>query len=92
MNYLKEKKKKVIGLTRDELGEKIVTKCVELRAKTNSYLIDKNNEYKKAKGTKMYVIKRKIKFENHENCLETAQFENKISYLGKKINIVLKKS
>ena len=29
------------------------------------------------------VIKRKLKLENYKNCLELAQFENKINYLEK---------
>ena len=38
---------------------------------------------KEIKGTKKCVIKRKLKFENYENCLEANQFENKINYLEK---------
>ena len=60
----KGKNKKVIGLMKAELGGKIMTKFVGLRAKTYSYLIDDSNEDKKAKGTKNCVIKRKLKFEN----------------------------
>ena len=45
----------------DELGEKIMIKFVELRAKTYSYLIDDGSEDKKAKCTKWCVIKRKLK-------------------------------
>ena len=55
----KGKNKKVIGLMKDELGRKIMTKFVGLRAKTYSYLIDDGSEDKKAKGTKECVIKRK---------------------------------
>ena len=29
------------------------------------------------------MIKRKFKFENYKNCLEAAEFENKINYLEK---------
>ena len=36
----KGKIKKLIGLMKDELGEKIMTKFVELKAKTYSYLMD----------------------------------------------------
>ena len=44
----------------DELGKKIMTKFVGLRAKTYSYLIDDSSEDKKAKGTKKCIIKRKL--------------------------------
>ena len=62
---------------------KIMTKYVELQAKTYRYLIENSSEDKKAK----------FKFENHKNCLEATQHENKIQHL-KKIKftqIVLKK-
>ena len=60
-----------------------MTKSVGLRGKTYSYLIDDGSEDKIAKGTKICVIKRKIKFENYTNCLEASQLENKIKYLEK---------
>ena len=69
---------------KNELGGKIMTKFVGLIAKSYSYLIDDDNEDKKAKGTKRCVIKRKLKFENYKNCLEATQLENKINYLEKK--------
>ena len=59
---LKGKNKQVIGLMKNELSGKIMTKFVGLRAKTYSYLID-GSEDKKAKGAKKYVIKRKTKLE-----------------------------
>ena len=43
----KGKNKKVIGSMKDELGRKIMTKLVGLRAKTYSYLIDDSSEDKK---------------------------------------------
>ena len=55
---------------KDELGGRIIAQFVGLRAKTYSYLIDDGSEDKKAKGTKMRVIKRKILFQNYKNCLE----------------------
>ena len=61
--------KKVIGLMKDELGEKIITEFVTLRPKTYSYLTDDDKEDKKAKGTKKCVIKRMIKFDDYKNCL-----------------------
>ena len=48
---LTRKNKKVIGLMKDELGGKIMTKFVALRPKTYSYLTDDCEEDKKAKGT-----------------------------------------
>ena len=74
---------KVIGLMKDELGGKIMIKVVGLRGKTYNYLLDDGSENKKAKGTKKYVIKRKLKFEYYKNCLEATQIENKINYLEK---------
>ena len=59
-------------------------KFVGLRAKTYTYLRDHSIEDKKAKGTKKGVIKRKLKFENYENCLEATQFEDKLHHLEKK--------
>ena len=47
----KGKNEKVTGLMKDELGGKIMTKFVGLRAKTYSHLIDDGNEDKKAKDT-----------------------------------------
>ena len=62
----KGKYKKVIGLMKDELGEKLMTKFVGLKVKTYSYLIDDGSDDKKAKRTKKCVIKRKLKFENYK--------------------------
>ena len=69
---------------KDELGGKIMTKFVGLRAKIYSYLIDDGSEDKKAKSIKKCVIKRKLKFENYKNCLEATQLDNKIKILEKK--------
>ena len=54
------KMKKVIGLMKDELSGKIMTKFVGLRAKTCSCLIDDGSENKKAKGTKKCFIKKNL--------------------------------
>ena len=48
--------KQVIGLMKDELGEKIMTEFVALRPKTYSYLRDDCEEDRKAKGIKKCVI------------------------------------
>ena len=65
----KGKNKNFIGLMKDELGGKIKTKFVGLRAKTYNYLIDDGSEDKKAKKKKRCVIKRKLKFVNYKKCL-----------------------
>ena len=48
----KEKDKKVIGLMKVKLGQKIMTEFTALRPKIYSYLIDGRDEDQKAKGTK----------------------------------------
>ena len=58
--YKKEKSKNVIGLMRDELGGKIMKEFVGLKTKTQSYLIDDNDDRKQAKGTTNCVIIRKL--------------------------------
>ena len=63
------KNKRVIGLMKDELGGKIIMEFIALRPKTYSYLTDDCKEDKKAKGTKICVIKRMIKFNDYKNCL-----------------------
>ena len=63
------KNKKVIGLMKDELGEKIITEFVTLRPKTYSFLTDDGKEDKKAKGTKKCIIKKMIKFNDYKKCL-----------------------
>ena len=55
----KGKNEKVIGLIKDELGDKIATKFVRLRAKTYSYLIDDGSEDKKNKRHKKVCHKKK---------------------------------
>ena len=60
----KTKIKKIIGLMKDELGGKIMTELVGLRAKTYRYLLDDDSEDKKAKGTKICVINRKPKLKS----------------------------
>ena len=84
----KGKNKKVIGLMKDVLGEKIMIKFVGLRAKTYSYLIDDGSVDKKEKGTNGCVIKRKLKFENYKSCLEATQLDNKMKYLVKNKSIL----
>ena len=72
--YQKGKNKNIIGLTKDELDEKIIEKIAALRAKTYSYLTGKKDEDKKAKGIKKCLIKRKLKFKDYRSCLKATQF------------------
>ena len=55
------KNKKQIGFMRDELGGKIMKELV---------LMDDDKVDKKAKGTKICVIKRCITFDNYLECEE----------------------
>ena len=63
------KKKRVIGLMKDELGGEIITEFIALRPKTYSYLTDNDKIDKKAKGTKKCIIKKMIKFDDYKKCL-----------------------
>ena len=60
---------------KNELGGKIIKKIVGLREKNYTYLIDHGSADKKLKGTKKWVIKRKLKFEDCKNCFEAAQLK-----------------
>ena len=62
-----------------ELGGKLMADFAVLRQKTCSYLIDGNDKNKKAKGTKKYVIKRILKFEEYKHYVVANQLENKIN-------------
>ena len=66
-----------------ELGGQIMKEFVRLRVTAYSYLKDNNDEGKKAKRTKMCVIKRKLKLQDYKNCLEAPQIGNKINHLEK---------
>ena len=61
--------KKVIGLMKDELGGGIITEFVALRPKAYSYITNDFIEMKKAKGTKKYVVKKMLRFEEYKKCL-----------------------
>ena len=59
MKSIDKKNKKVTGLMKDELGEKIMTEFVALRPKTYPYLTDDCKEGKKAKRNKELCYKAK---------------------------------
>ena len=71
---------------KDELGRKIMTEFVALRAKMYAYRkIDKQVEEKRWKGTKKCVIAEDLTFDDYKTCLfddetiyrEQMLFENK---------------
>ena len=61
--------KKVIGMFKNELGEKIMTESCALRAKAYACKLHNDTELKKAKGTKKCVVKRELMFENYADAL-----------------------
>ena len=61
--------KKVIELMKDELGGNNMTELVAFRPKTYSYLKDDDSNDKKAEGTKKYIIKRTVTFNDYKDCL-----------------------
>ena len=61
--------KKVLGMMKDELGGEIISEFCCLKAKTYAYKLDNDAEFKKAKGTKNFVVKRHITFDNYLDTL-----------------------
>ena len=71
--------KMVIGMFKDEVGGKIITEFVGLRAKNYAYFCEKK-EYKKCKGIKMNVTKKDISFKDYKDCLfHDAQIRKKMN-------------
>ena len=71
--------KKEIGLMKDELGGKIMTEFVALRAKMYAYRkIDKEVEEKRCKGTKECVVSEGLAFDDYKTCL----FDGETIYRG----------
>ena len=61
--------KKVVGMMKDELAGKIMTKFVGLRAKLYSYKMLFEKETKRCKGIKKSVVDKTILFEAYKECL-----------------------
>ena len=62
--------KKVIGLMKDQLGGKIMTEIVALRAKMYAYRkIDKEVEEKRCKDTKKCMVSEGLTFDDYKTCL-----------------------
>ena len=69
--------KKVIGLTKDELGGKIMTEFVALRAEMYAYRkIDNEVEEKRCKDTKKCMVSEGLTFDDYNTCL----FDGKTVY------------
>ena len=64
--------KKVIGKMKDELGGKIMTEFIALRAKLYAYKMvdEKSPEEKKCKGVKKCVVQKTLTFDDYKKCLE----------------------
>ena len=58
---------------KDELGGKIMTEFIALRAKVYAYITEDGSVHKRTKGTKKCIMKREIMFEYYKDCL----FNNK---------------
>ena len=58
---------KVPGLFKDEAGGKIISEFVRLSAK--SYAFDMDDEFKKCKGVKKYVVNKEITLNDYKNFL-----------------------
>ena len=65
----------MIELLKHELGGMITSKFVKPGPKQYSFLIDDGSGDEKVKGTKKRVIKRGIKFENHQKCLRNSEIK-----------------
>ena len=67
---LPKENEKVIGLIKDELGEKDMKYFFRLRAKMFSYSMEDNGEYKKSKSYKKACHKKPLNFKDYKNCLK----------------------
>ena len=66
---LMEVNKKVIGLMKDELGGRIMTKFVALRQKLYAYKMLSESGDKKCKGVKKCIMKKTLDFEDYRQCV-----------------------
>ena len=64
---------KVLGMSKDEAGGKIIDDFVGLRAKLYSFKMFEGEESKKCKGVKKLVVKNSVTHEDYKNCLFTGK-------------------
>ena len=67
--------KKVIGMFKDEVAGKQITRFVGLRPKLNSFDIEEDKEVRKCKGIKKNVVKKGLKFDDYVKCLFSGEKE-----------------
>ena len=80
--------KMVIGMFKSEVGGKIITEFVGLRAKNYSYVCD-GKEYKKCKGIKKSVTEKDIHHEDYINCLfEDVQLRRKMNVIRSRRHVL----
>ena len=60
--------KKVPDMFKDEVGGKIISEVVGLRAKSSACDMD-GDEFKKCKGLKKYIVNKEIILNDYKNCL-----------------------
>ena len=86
--------KKVISLMKDELGGKIMTEFVALRAKLYAYKKLDDSEDKRCKGVKKCVVKKTITFDDYKECLEKGKtvYREQVLFENNKHIVYTKKS
>ncbi|CAH3173192.1 unnamed protein product [Porites lobata] len=67
--------KKVIGMFKDEVAGKQITRFVRLRPKLYSFDIEEDKEVRKCKGIKKNVVKKGLKFDDYVKCLFSGEKE-----------------
>ena len=67
--------KKVIGMFKDEVAGKQITRFVGLRPKLYSFDIEEDKEVRKCKGIKKNVVKKKLDFNDYVKCLFSGEKE-----------------
>ena len=78
--------KKVIGMFKDEVGGKQITKFVGLKPKLYSFKVEESSTTKKLKGIKKNVVKKKIEFEDYVRCLFSGEKQMRIMNIIKSEN------
>ena len=67
--------KKVIGMFKDEVAGKQITRFVGLRPKLYSFDIEEDKEVRKCKGIRKNVVKKKLDFNDYVKCLFSGEKE-----------------